>query len=108
MRKPRDIDAQLKALNDKTKALKENKLLRLGELAVATGADALGVEILAGALLAATSTKDKQQLAAWRKAGEEMFQGGKRPSAKGTPEADQGASQAASAPKPLPAEPGKN
>jgi hypothetical protein len=58
MRKPRDYDAELKALTDKAKALKEDKLRRLGELVVATGADALPMEILAGALLAAKAATD--------------------------------------------------
>ena len=39
MRKPRDYDSALRALTDKAKVLKENKLHRLGELVVATGAD---------------------------------------------------------------------
>ena len=41
MRKPRDFDSALRALTDKTKALKENKRRQLGELIVATGADGL-------------------------------------------------------------------
>ena len=40
MRKPRDFDSALRALTDKTKTLKENKRRQLGELIVATGADA--------------------------------------------------------------------
>jgi hypothetical protein len=48
MRKPRDFDAALRALTDKTKALKENKRQQLGELIVATGADTLDMETLAG------------------------------------------------------------
>jgi hypothetical protein len=35
MRKPRDFDSALRALTDKTKALKENKRRQLGELIVA-------------------------------------------------------------------------
>ena len=38
MRKPRDFDSALRALTDKTKALRENKRRQLGELIVATGA----------------------------------------------------------------------
>ncbi len=107
MRKPRDIDAQLKALNDKTKALKESKLLRLGELVVAAGADTLGIETLAGVLLAAAATSDKQQLAAWARAGEEMFRTRKRDAGKGASATSQGPAQAASHPKPLSVEPSK-
>jgi DNA-binding protein H-NS len=76
MRKPRDYDAELKALTDKAKALKEDKLRRLGELVVATGADQLSMEILAGALLAAKAATDMVQTARWRAQGEAMFSGG--------------------------------
>ena len=46
MRKPRDFDAELKALSDKAKLLRDRKLVRLGELVAATGEDALPVEPL--------------------------------------------------------------
>jgi hypothetical protein len=78
MRKPRDYDAELKALTGKAKALKEDKLRRLGELVVATGADALPMETLAGALLAAKTTTDMVQTASWRASGEAMFSGAMR------------------------------
>ena len=78
MRKPKDFDAQLKALAEKAKALKDSKLHRLGELVVATGADAIDTETLAGGLLAMTATTDLVQRAAWKKAGEEMFRKGFR------------------------------
>src|ERR1700739_1066242 len=55
MRKPKDFDAQLKTLAEKAKALKDNKLHRLGELVVATGADTIDMETLAGGLLAMTA-----------------------------------------------------
>ncbi len=83
MRKPRDYDAELKALNEKARVLKESKLLRLGELVVTTGADALDTETLAGALLEVTQSDDKQRQMAWRKAGEEYFRRGKRTAPKG-------------------------
>ncbi len=44
MRKPKDFDAELKALDDKTRLLKSRKLQQLGELVIATGADALPIE----------------------------------------------------------------
>lgn len=53
MRKPRDIDAELRALQDKAKTLKARKVVQLGELVTATGADALDAETLAGVLLEA-------------------------------------------------------
>jgi hypothetical protein len=41
MRKPRDFDAELKALGDKARDLKGRKVQQLGELIIATGADTL-------------------------------------------------------------------
>src|SRR6185312_5149383 len=73
MRKPRDFDAALRALNEKTKTLKENKRRQLGDLVIETGADALDVETLAGALFAVIQTKDAAQRENWRKAGTEFF-----------------------------------
>ena len=74
MRKPRDFDTALRALTDKTKALKENKRRQLGELIVATGADALDMETLAGGLLT-ISTADAVQKESWRKRGAAFFRG---------------------------------
>ena len=50
MRKVRDYDAELKALADKAKKLKARKVEQLGALVVATGADALDLEVIAGML----------------------------------------------------------
>ncbi len=50
MRKPRDFDSELQALTEKAKQLKGRKVLQLGELVIATGADALDPETLTGAL----------------------------------------------------------
>lgn len=61
MRKPRDFDAALRALNEKTKALKENKRRQLGDIVIETNADTLDVETLTGALLAIVQTKDAAQ-----------------------------------------------
>lgn len=74
MRKPRDIDAELKALAEKTKLLKERRVLQLGELVIATGADSIDAETLAGALLVIAEAKDAAKLEAWRKRGEAFFQ----------------------------------
>ena len=81
MRKPRDFDAALKTLTDKTRALKEIKRRQLGELIVATGADGLEVETLAGGLLAMVKTTDTAQKEAWRKEGSAFFR--KAPAAQG-------------------------
>lgn len=73
MRKPRDFDAALKTLTEKTKALKETKRRQLGDLIVATGADSLDVDTLAGGLIAIMQTTDAAQKLRWRKQGEEFF-----------------------------------
>ena len=75
MRKPKDFDAALRALTDKTKALKENKRRQLGDLIMAKGADSLDIETLAGGLLAIVETSDAGQKEAWRRRGAEMFRG---------------------------------
>lgn len=46
MRKPRDFDAELKALEDKARELKTRKVQQLGELVIATGADQLSTDEL--------------------------------------------------------------
>lgn len=74
MRKPRDYDAELRALGDKAKQLKSRKQSQLGELVMATGADDLTIEELAGALLAAT-TAERPTREAWRKRGAAFFLG---------------------------------
>ncbi|MGQ2934933.1 MAG: conjugal transfer protein TraD [Sphingopyxis sp.] len=74
MRKPRDYDAELQALTDKAKALKTKKQGQLGELVLATGADALSIEQLAGALLDAVGAEAARK-EAWRKSGASFFRG---------------------------------
>ncbi len=73
LRKPRDFDAELKALEDKARELKTRKLQQLGELAIATGADALSTEELASALIVLAETKDTDKRAAWAKRGATFF-----------------------------------
>ena len=51
MCKPADLDAQIKALQDKARSLKERQKSQLGELVLATGADSLPSDALAGVLL---------------------------------------------------------
>ncbi len=74
MRKPRDFDAELLALNDRAKSLKERKVRQLGELVAATGADALDAETLAGGLLAMMESVDAARKESWRKRGRAFFQ----------------------------------
>ena len=79
MRKPRDYDSELKALDDQAKRLKERKVRELGELISACGADVLPPEELAGALLGISETKDAATKEGWRARGAAFFQ---RPSRK--------------------------
>ncbi len=81
MRKPRDYDAELKALENKARELKIRKVQQLGELVIATGADALTADELAGALVALAETKDAGKREAWARRGAAFFQGRSRRSA---------------------------
>lgn len=81
MRKPRDFDAELKALEDKAKDLKTRKVQQLGELVISTGADALTADELAGALVALVETRDAGKREAWAKRGAAFFQSRARRSA---------------------------
>jgi type II secretory pathway component PulK len=74
MRKPRDFDAELKALTDKARDLKSRKVQQLGELVIAAGADSLNTDELAGALIVLTETKDTGKREAWARRGAAFFQ----------------------------------
>ena len=76
MRKPRDFDAELKSLEDKAKALKDRKVRQLGELVIATGADALDMNTLAGGLLDLADAGNAGRKEGWRKRGAGFFRGG--------------------------------
>ncbi|QJU57397.1 conjugal transfer protein TraD [Sphingomonas sp. AP4-R1] len=78
MRKPRNYDDDLKALADKARKLHARKVQQLGELVIATGADALPVEVLAGALIGAAAAKDAGVKEGWHAKGEAFFQGARR------------------------------
>jgi hypothetical protein len=75
MRKPRNYDEDLKALTAKARQLKARKQSQLGELVEATGADAMPIEELAGALLSIAAITDPQRREAWRKRGAAFFSG---------------------------------
>lgn len=92
MRKPRDYDAELKALEDKAKELKARKVQQLGELVIATGADELTADELAGALVALAETADAAKREAWAKHGAAFFQGRSRRTAS-VPDRDTGGAQ---------------
>ena len=89
MRKPRDYDSELKALEDKARELKARKVQQLGELVIATGADALSTDELAGALIVLAETTEAGRKEAWAKRGAAFFQGKSRRSAP-TPDRDIG------------------
>ena len=72
MRKVRDFDAELKTLAEKQRALKAKRVQQLGELVLATGAEALSIEQLAGTLLEAVEA-NSQAKEAWRRRGAEFF-----------------------------------
>lgn len=105
MRKPRDFDAELQALTDKAKALKTRKQGQLGELVIATGADALSIEQLAGALLEAVGA-DPSRKEAWRKSGAAFFRGDGARTRKGAGQNARGAAAIGASPQPLSGEAG--
>jgi hypothetical protein len=84
MRKPRDFDAELKALEDKARAVKTRKVRQLGELVIATGADTLTANELAGALIVLAENKEAGKREAWARRGTAFFQGRSRRSAPAT------------------------
>ena len=92
MRKPRDFDSELKALTDKAKLPKERKVRQLGELVTMTGADALDIETLTGALLTAAASKASNEVEGWRRRGRDFFQG-KSPSPSRRTQSDAGGTQ---------------
>jgi hypothetical protein len=74
MRKPQDIDAEIKARKDQIKTLKSLRVRQFGELVVATGADAFDHEVLAGVLLAAVeASKQPETVEVWRRRGAGFF-----------------------------------
>jgi DNA-binding protein H-NS len=91
MRKPRDYDTELMALEDKARGLRLRKVLQLGELVIATGADTLAPEELAGALIVLAETTDPGKREAWAKRGAAMFRQRPRRSRKPPDRESQGA-----------------
>lgn len=79
MRKPRDFDSELEA---KAQELKARKIQQLGELVIATGADALSAEELAGALVALAEITDAGKKKVCAERGAAFFRGKSRRSAK--------------------------
>ena len=82
MRKPRDYDAELKALDDKARQLRQKRIVQLVELVIACGADGLSPEQLAGALLGLKGV-DAKTAEGWRQRGAAFFQRAPRKPARG-------------------------
>jgi hypothetical protein len=91
MRKPRDFDAELKELGDRARDLKSRKVQQLGELVIATGADALNANELAGALIVLAETKEAGKREAWARRGAAFFQSRARRTAPTTDRNTEGA-----------------
>ena len=72
----------MKTLQDKARELKTRKVQQLGELVIATGADTLTADELAGALIVLAETKDTKKMEAWAKRGAAFFQNPARRNAK--------------------------
>jgi hypothetical protein len=102
MRKPRDFDADLKALEDKARGLKTRKVRQLGELVIATRADSLSADELAGALIVLTETKEAGKREAWAKRGAVFFQRRSRRNAPATDRNTDGAPAQPSGAQPTP------
>jgi hypothetical protein len=76
MRKVRDYDAELKALSDKARLIKARKVEQLGALIVATGADALDLEVIAGMLRhGVIEAKQESVKEGWRADGATFLNG---------------------------------
>jgi hypothetical protein len=92
MRKLRDFDSELRALEDKARDLKIRKVQQLGELVISIGADTLTADELAGALIVLAETKDAGKREAWAKRGAAFFQSRARRSAS-SPDLNAGGAQ---------------
>lgn len=70
----KDYDLELKALQQRQRELRLKHVQQLGNLVVATGANALDPETLAGALLSAVASIDTAAREGWRAQGAAFFQ----------------------------------
>jgi hypothetical protein len=73
MRKTRDFDAELKELSEKARLIKSKKVQQLGDLVIATGADAFDRNTLAGLLLAGVECSQDEAMEDWRTSGASFF-----------------------------------
>ena len=101
MRKVRDYDAELKALEDKARSLKARRVEQLGALVTSTGADTLDMETLAGVLLSAVASQNTDEKEAWHATGAAFFQRrGRKGARKTESDGNSGASQPGADPAP--------
>ncbi len=70
----KDYNAEMKALQQRARDLRHKHSQQLGDLVVATGADALDPPTLAGVLLAAVGA-NKSERAAWQTDGARFLEG---------------------------------
>ena len=86
MRKPRDINTTLRALQEKQRSLKLKRITQFGELVTATSGDGLDLEILAGALLHAVerAKADPSAKEAWQQRSQSFFRRERPAKANGT------------------------
>jgi hypothetical protein len=68
---------ELKALGEKARNLKSRKVQQLGELVMATGADVLNTDELAGALIVLAETREAGKREAWARRGPRFFKAGR-------------------------------
>ena len=106
MRKRRNFDAELKALGDKARDLKSRKVQQLGELVIATGADTLTADELAGALIVLAEIKEAGKREAWARRGAAFFQSRARRNASASERDDRGAPAQPSSAQPAPSRKG--
>ncbi|QDK36068.1 conjugal transfer protein TraD [Sphingomonas sp. IC081] len=92
MRRVRNYDAELKALDAKARVLKAKKIEQLGQLVTACGADVLDTETLAGVLIAAVEA-DADAREVWRAKGSAYFQQRSRETARRARSNGEGASE---------------
>jgi len=70
----KDYNIELNILQQRQRAVRLKHVRQLGDLVVATGADALDPETLAGALLGAVASTDAAAREGWRAQGAAYFQ----------------------------------
>ena len=73
MRKPRDLEAELRVLQNRPAMVRARMVMRLGELVDTVGAGALDLDVLAGALLEAAAETKPETIERWRDRGALFF-----------------------------------